>query len=83
MVRESVAKLAATVAGVRAVRVCPGVVSVPEIAALSDVDREKVRAWTRREDFPPMFDNLRGHKLWLWREIIDWVEAGTTAELEL
>lgn len=55
-------------------RVSPGIVSVPEIAAATGIDREVVRKWTKWEEFPPMFDNLRGHQMWLWREIIDWVE---------
>lgn len=74
VVERAVEKLRHAVDGVRVVRVSPGVVSVPELSALTGIDRETVRKWTKREDFPPMFDNLRGHKLWLWREVIDWVE---------
>lgn len=76
-VDKAVEKLRNAVDDARVTRVSPGVVSVPELSALTGVDREKVRAWTRREDFPAMFDNLRGHKLWLWREVIDWVEQET------
>lgn len=74
VVEKAVEKLRHAADGARVARVSPGVVSVPELSALTGVDRETVRKWTKREDFPPLFDTLRGHKLWLWREVIDWVE---------
>lgn len=60
--------------GIEVLRVAPGVVSVPELAELTGAEREEVRKWTRRAGFPPVFGNLRGHKIWLLEELVGWLD---------
>lgn len=61
--------------GIEVLRVAPGVVSVPELAGLTGVERDEVRKWTRRAGFPTVFGNLRGHKIWLLEELVGWFDA--------
>ena len=63
---------------VTAVRLDPGLVSIPEIADRCDVSRETARLWTmgkRRTGFPSSYTVVGTTPLWFWADVDEWIRS--------
>lgn len=84
-VLETTRRLANTVAGAKAVRVDPDLVTISDIAARVGVSREAVRLWTRgtRKPFPIQFDTIGAdQRVWRWVEVVEWLEWAKAIDMD-